>query len=214
MHLIALTAVKVLGRNPVGSKEVLIQPDHLATLVFHTALAAQLPGITPLSPVPSSASSHSHSFSHSRGMSSPVAPMVGMGNELSSRSVQNGRVMPAAPTSRPALEALRALANCLTLHPLARQRAAHFGVGEAVAKALQLEVHQDRLFLLCRVGFLVTAKGTGAEAAIRAMVDDENVIPRLIHVSMPHVIHVIALAHYHTALEQHNPYRGEFRQCD
>lgn len=154
---------------------MLIQPDHLATLVFHTALPAQLPGLTPLSPVASSAAS---SHSHSRGLSSPAS-----GHELSSRSVQNGKVMPAAPTSRPALEALRALANCLTLHPPARTRVARFGVAEAVARALHDDVLPDRLFLLCRVAFLVTAKGPGADSAIRAMVDDEHVVPRLVHVS-------------------------------
>jgi hypothetical protein len=190
----------VLGRNPVGSKEVLIQPDHLATLVFHTSLPAQMPGIMPLSPVASSAAS-SHSHSNSFGLN--TAP-----HQVSSRSIQDGRAVPPPPTSRPALEALRALANSLTLHPPARARVARLGVGEAVARALHDEIQPDRLFLLCRVAFLVTVSGSGADAAVRAMVEDEGIVPRLVHVS-----------HYpRTALteapEQHTTRRGQLRQRD
>ncbi|KLT39826.1 hypothetical protein CC85DRAFT_330437 [Cutaneotrichosporon oleaginosum] len=172
VHLLALNAVKVLGRNPVGSKDVLIQPDHLATLVFHTSLPAQMPGVMPLSPVASSAaSSNSHSNSFGMGMAPPV----------SSRSIQDGRAVPPPPTSRPALEALRALANSLTLHPPARSRVSRLGVGEAVARALHDEIQPDRLFLLCRVAFLVTLSGSGAVAAVRAMVEEEGIVPRLVH---------------------------------
>ncbi|BEJ16559.1 hypothetical protein CspHIS471_0511640 [Cutaneotrichosporon sp. HIS471] len=172
VHLLALNAVKVLGRNPVGSKEVLIQPDNLATLVFHTSLPAELPGVTPLSPVTSSAAS-SHSHSNSFGISTAVP--------VSSRSVQAGRAVPPPPTSRPALEALRALANSLTLHPPARTRVARFGVGEAVARTLHGEIQPDRLFLLCRVAFLVTVSGPGADSAVRSMVEDEGVVDRLVY---------------------------------
>lgn len=47
MQLLALTAVKVLGRNPVGSKEVLLKASSLRTVVFHTGLSVSLSRETP-----------------------------------------------------------------------------------------------------------------------------------------------------------------------
>ncbi|GMK55039.1 hypothetical protein CspeluHIS016_0200950 [Cutaneotrichosporon spelunceum] len=178
VHLLALTAVKVLGRNPVGSKEVLVQPDNLATLVFHTSLRAQLPGMAPLSPVVSSAAS---SNSHSNSLAMATTCIAGANGQVSSRSVQDGRAVPPPPTSRPALEALRALANSLTLHPPARTCVARFCVGEAVARTLQGPIQPDRLFLLCRVAFLVTVSGSGADSAVRSMVEDEGIVDRLVY---------------------------------
>jgi len=128
----ALVAVKVLGRNPVGSGEVMLKPETLTTLVYHTCLA--FPG---------------------RGRGSALAG------------------------SPPALEALRVIANTLVLHPIARKKLARMGGAEAIARALADELPTDRLFLLCRVGFLITADGSGVEE----IVDNEHIVPRIVYVS-------------------------------
>lgn len=150
MHTQALVAVKVLGRNPVGSGEVLLQADTLATLVYHTCLA--FPG---------------------RGRGSVLA------------------------TSPPALEALRVIANTLVLHPIARKKLGRMGGAEAVARALGDELLPDRLFLICRVGFLITADGSG----VQAIVDNEHIVPRIVYVSpsnptgvATHAPHICSLA--------------------
>lgn len=83
------------------------------------------------------------------------------------------------PTSKPALEALRGLANTLVLHPSTRNKLSTMGAAEAIARAVADDSLPDRLFLLCRVGFLVTAHGSG----VQSMVDKENIVPRLVYVS-------------------------------
>lgn len=131
VHIAALNTLKVLGRNPVGSGEVLLKNENFTTLVYHTAL-----------------------------------PFPGRGRST------------VSPVSKPALEALRGLANTLVLHPSARTKLAKMGGGEAIARTLVDDMQIDRLFLLCRVGFLVTADGSG----VRPMVDKESAIPRLVYV--------------------------------
>ncbi|KAL1405850.1 hypothetical protein Q8F55_007528 [Vanrija albida] len=52
VHIAALTAVKVLGRNPVGS-DALSTPDHIATLLHHTGISPRVttaPRVPPFSP--------------------------------------------------------------------------------------------------------------------------------------------------------------------
>lgn len=128
----ALTAIKVLGRNPVGSAEVLLRENSLSTLNYHTGLAF---------------------------------PGPRRANNLA--------------TSAPALEALRVLANTLVLHPMARKKEVALGGVEAVARALVGELQIERLFLISRVGFLLTADGSG----VQTMVDVDLVVPRLVYVS-------------------------------
>lgn len=124
----AITAVKVLGRNPIGS-EVLIEDSCLSTLAYHTGL-----------------------------------PFDSTTNQ------------PATP---PALEAQRALANTLVLHAPARKRLAIMGGPQAISRALAEPLPTDRLFLVCRIGFLVTAEGVG----VKDMVESGDVVYRLVHVS-------------------------------
>ena len=147
VYLLALTAVKTLGRNPVGS-ETLLETDHLDIILFHTSVPRQ--------PLPSPPSRE-----------------------------------PPLPTSPPALEALRILANLLVLHPGGRKAFARAGGAISVAKALagknwegilEVEVElPDRLFLLARVGFLVTVERT---EAVEIMVEREDVVDSLAYVSI------------------------------
>ncbi|KAK4688560.1 hypothetical protein P7C73_g1537, partial [Tremellales sp. Uapishka_1] len=135
VYLLALCAVKSLGRNPVGSETLLTTP-HLETILHHTAL-----------PFPPSASPFSHPAS--------------------------------APSSGPALEALRIVANTLVLHAAGRNRFASAGGARAIAKALREEVDSvDRLFLLGRIGFLVTLE---RKDAVGMMVDEIYLVDNLVH---------------------------------
>lgn len=52
------------------------------------------------------------------------------------------------------------------------------GVGQAVAAALGDEVTPGHLFLLGRVGFLITADGS----AVKEMVDEDRLVPHLVKV--------------------------------
>lgn len=85
---------------------------------------------------------------------------------------------PEHPTS---LEALKILANVLVLHDAARRKCGQIGVGKAVSQALR-DIHPstERLFLLGRVGFLVTMdKGE----VVRSCVDKEGLVDSLVLVN-------------------------------
>ncbi|WVF68758.1 hypothetical protein IAT40_003530 [Kwoniella sp. CBS 6097] len=145
VYLLALTAIKSLGRNPVGS-ETLLTSEHFPILLHHSAL-----------PFPSTFPISRHS--------------------------------PPAPTSAPAREALKVLANLLVLHADARNIFASSGGPKAVARALAGKnvVSEDitlgteaenteRSFLLGRLGFLVTLD---RPRAVGVMVDTEDVVDSL-----------------------------------
>ncbi|WVQ96285.1 hypothetical protein IAU59_003389 [Kwoniella sp. CBS 9459] len=147
VYLLAITAIKSLGRNPVGS-ETLLTSDHFPILLHHSAL-----------PFPSS-------FSISR-------------------------LPPPPPTSAPAREALKVLANLLVLHAEARNIFASSGGAKAIARALtgktvehediafgREEENTERLFLLGRLGFLVTLE---RPRAVGVMVDTEDVVDSLVN---------------------------------
>lgn len=122
----------MLGRNPVGSGEVLLQPHSLSTIAYHTCLA--FPG---------------------RGRGSGFA------------------------TTPPALEALRVLQNTLVLHPIARKKLTRMGGAEAVMQALADDVGADRMFLLARIGFLLTMD---VPDVVASLIEKESAIPRLVYV--------------------------------
>lgn len=86
-----------------------------------------------------------------------------------------------APTTPAALEAQRALANTLVLHAPARKLLAMMGAGAATARALSEPLPTDRLFLVCRIGFLVTADGFG----VKDLVETGDIVNRIIHVGRP-----------------------------
>lgn len=147
MYLLALTALKHLGRNPMGSQP-LFHEDNLKTLFHHTALPF---------PPPSSPFSHPPPERHSLH----------------------------------ALEALRILGNLLIIHPTARNRVAAAGLPKAVALALanrsgdgeyleDEDENIDRVFLVSRVGFLVTV---GRQQSVKTMVDEDEIIESLAYVS-------------------------------
>lgn len=77
------------------------------------------------------------------------------------------------------MEALRILANTLVLHPFSRRKIAPLGIAEAIAHSLTDDIPSDRLFLYCRIAFLITADGT----SVRDLVDKENIVQLLITVS-------------------------------
>ena len=139
VYLQCLTAVKTLGRNPMGS-ETLLETNHLNILLQHTGL-----------PIPGS----------------------------------NAR-----PTSATALEALRVLANLLVLHAAGRSRFAKAGGAKAIALALagkdaegevmDEEETAERLFLLGRIGFLVTVD---RKDSVGIMVDEHNIVESIVYVS-------------------------------
>jgi len=149
VHLLCLTALKTLGRNPMGSQN-LLQSANLERLLFQTSLP----------------------FSSYRTSEAPLPPH---------------------PTSPQALEALRVLANLLVLHSAGRTRFAKAGGGEAIAKALAGqdgnggsgndadEEDVGRLFLLGRIGFLVTID---RKELVKGMVDHEDIVNSLVHVSL------------------------------
>lgn len=83
------------------------------------------------------------------------------------------------PTTPPALEAQRALANTLVLHAGARKRLAMMGGAQATCRALAEPLPKDRLFLVCRIGFLVTADGFG----VKDMVEGGDIVNRIVYVS-------------------------------
>lgn len=131
VYILAMTAVKTLGRNPVGST---IMIERLQTLLHHTSL-----------PVPPPASPFSH--------------------------------QPNDPEHATSLEALKALANTLVLHVTARRKFSEIGGAKAVSKALKdTHISTERLFLLGRVGFLVSIDRRPAE---RAAVDKEGLVDSL-----------------------------------
>jgi hypothetical protein len=156
VYLLALTAVRYLGRNPIGSQTLLTTP-HLPTLLHHSALPF------PATVIP---------FSHP----------------------------PPPPYSLPALEALKVLANLLVLHAAGRNRFANAGGARAVSLALGgsdaegedvvtpawssteegVERERERVFLLARLGFLVTVE---RKAAVEVMVNKEGLLDSLVYVS-------------------------------
>lgn len=104
---------------------------------------------------------------------------------------------PPHPTSPQALEALRILANILVLHPAGRNRFAKAGWAKAIGRALAGKdgdgeyvddegENVDRLFLLGRIGFLVTME---RKDAVGVMVDKEDVVDSLVHVRV--IIHCV-----------------------
>ncbi|EIW67595.1 hypothetical protein TREMEDRAFT_33211, partial [Tremella mesenterica DSM 1558] len=144
LYLSCLTAVKSLGRNPVGS-EIMYTPENLQTILYHTSL----PGPP---------------------RKSLLAPVV------------------RSPTSPTALEALRILANLLVLHAEGRENFSRADGALIVAKALagrawdgELEVEfdsPDRLFLLGRIGFLITLD---RKEAVETMVVKEDLVSSLVY---------------------------------
>lgn len=95
------------------------------------------------------------------------------------------------PWSLAALEALRIIANLLVLHAVARDHFAHAGGLQAVAQALAGRghitghvdrggIHIDALFLLGRIGFLITIE---RPKAVQDMVDEEDLVNSLVYVS-------------------------------
>ncbi|OCF35034.1 hypothetical protein I316_03074 [Kwoniella heveanensis BCC8398] len=147
VYVLALTAIKALGRNPVGS-ETLLTSEHFPILLHHSSL-----------PCPSV-------FSASRRP-------------------------PPLPTSAPAREALKVLANLLVLHAEARNLFASSGGAKAVGRALagknadneditlgNEDENTERLFLLGRLGFLVTLE---RPRAVGVMVDTEDVVDSLVN---------------------------------
>lgn len=141
-----MSAVKTLGRNPIGS-ETLLTPEHLSILLHYTSL-----------PLPSPPD----------GVSLP-------------------RLAPSSPT---ALEALRVLANLLVLHAVGRDKFAEMGGAQAIARALAGKNTEgameeggegaERVFLLGRIGFLVTVD---RPEAVELMVDKEDLVSSLVFVS-------------------------------
>ncbi|WVW85027.1 hypothetical protein I302_107063 [Kwoniella bestiolae CBS 10118] len=144
VYILALTAIKSLGRNPVGS-ETLLSTDNFPILLHHSGL-----------PSPST-------FSPSRP--------------------------PPSPFSAPARETLKILANLLVLHEGGRNSFASSGGAKAIARALagkdvngdevsyeREEDNLERLFLLGRLGFLVTIE---RPRAVGVMVDTEDVVDSL-----------------------------------
>ncbi|ORY31806.1 guanine nucleotide exchange factor synembryn-domain-containing protein [Naematelia encephala] len=137
IYLLALTALKSLSRNPVGSTG-LAGSKSLETLIHHTGLS---------SPAPSPSSS----------------------------------VAPSIPESAPALEALRVLANVLVLHSEGRENLAALDGGRLIARSLansNEEVGTALLFLLGRVGFLVTVQRSDV---VRDMVDKDGLVGSLVY---------------------------------
>ncbi|WVQ84382.1 hypothetical protein IAT38_006534 [Cryptococcus sp. DSM 104549] len=161
VYLLALTAIKSLGRNPVGSETLLTHP-HLSTLFFHSVL--------PFSPAP------------------PPIPQ------------------PPAPTPPPAREALKILANLLVLHAAGRNRFFNAGGAAAVARALagkglhgedvvrakEDEVNTERVFLLGRLGFLVTMERPKAVAEMLEEDVVDSLVEQLVALS-PVPAHFMAL---------------------
>nr|WVH01956.1 guanine nucleotide exchange factor [Naematelia aurantialba] len=142
---LALSALKSLSRNPVGSTS-LAAPRALEVLVHHAGLPNIRTPATSPSPSPSPSSP-------SRSASSPCAPS--------------------------ALEAMRTLANVLVLHPDGRDNFAALGGGRLVARALaDDEIGTDRLFLLGRVGFLVTIQRA---VTVRELVNSEGLVDSLVY---------------------------------
>jgi hypothetical protein len=160
--LLALTAVRYLGRNPIGS-QTLLTTAHLSTLLFHSALP----------------------FGLSLGSSSDTSSAPG--------SASSTTVSPTAPPpySPQALEALKVLANLLVLHPAGRNRFHNAGGARVTAIALAgkdargtdheglEEKERERVFLLGRLGFLVTVERKGA---VEIMVDQEGIVESLVYV--------------------------------
>lgn len=102
---------------------------------------------------------------------------------------------PAPRFSPPTHESLRIIANLLVLHPAGRNRFAKAGGARAIARALASidsngeyidqkdegsSVALENLFLLARIGFLVTLERKDAAVT---MVDKEDVLDSLVHVS-------------------------------
>jgi hypothetical protein len=90
------------------------------------------------------------------------------------------------------MEALRILANTLVLHAAGRNRFAKAGGAKAIAKALagkdgdgdyteiEEEENVDRVFLLARIGFLVTLDRKGAVGVM----EREDVVDSLVYVRL------------------------------
>jgi hypothetical protein len=96
---------------------------------------------------------------------------------------------PPPPSSPQALEALRILANLLVLQEAGRKRFANAGGALAIARALARKAANedicehaedvDRVFLLGRIGFLVTVDRA---QAVEDMVDKDDLVNSLIYV--------------------------------
>jgi len=96
---------------------------------------------------------------------------------------------PASPFSHPpnepehatSLEALRIIANTCVLHTAGAKALARAGAGLAVTKALtDVNISNDRLFLLARLGFLATIANP---TIVPALVDKEGLVESLVRVS-------------------------------
>ncbi|WWC96479.1 hypothetical protein V866_003347 [Kwoniella sp. B9012] len=145
VYMLALTAIKSLGRNPVGS-ETLLSNENFPILLHHSGLP------------------FSSMFSSTRP--------------------------PPTPFSASARETLKILANLLVLHEEGRHVMASSGGAKAIARALagkdingeevvyeKEEDYLERLFLLGRLGFLVTIE---RPRAVGVMVDTEDIVESLV----------------------------------
>nr|XP_019013018.1 uncharacterized protein I206_02515 [Kwoniella pini CBS 10737]OCF51799.1 hypothetical protein I206_02515 [Kwoniella pini CBS 10737] len=167
VYLLALTAIKSLGRNPVGS-ENLLSSNNFIILLYHSGL-----------PFTSSFSSN-----HSTPALAPE------------------------PYSTTARETLKILANLLVLHEQGRNIFASSGGAKAISRALagkdineeeinheKEEDYIERLFLLSRLGFLITIN---RPRAVSVMVDTEDVIDSLVN----HLITIQPIPSNHMALSE------------
>lgn len=172
VYLLALTAMKCLGRNPMGCGPLLTDKG-LITLLYHSALP------------------YGSSSIHEPSLSQDVASLWLQINS-------DGRTRPSFG-SETSSEALKILANLLLLHESARHRFASLGGALAISGALtprwtgwdwpdnssesalaHSARYAERLFLLGRLGFLVTLE---RPRAVQAAVDTGDIVNSLCHVS-------------------------------
>lgn len=154
-------ALKALSRNPMGTT-TLCTRRYMSTLLHHTCIA-------PPTPPPSNFKSNQASSSRTKSPSSKTT------------------VPEIDPlTTQAALEATRVLANALVLHPSAREQLTQLDGGMLLSRAMQAgseggkQIDADRLFLLGRVGFLMTVDRA---EVVREMVDSEDVVESLAEVN-------------------------------
>ncbi len=150
--VLALQAVKILGRNPIGS-ECIAEKRQLASILFHSKLTPEVLSLASKSSI----------------RSTPSPPPANRSSHKSEKGLSPAQT-----------EAISIVANTLTLHPvLARKNILDLGGGKGALRSLKECAYGDAdgfkgkaaekdnndgssgeemVFLLCRVIFLLTVK--------------------------------------------------------
>jgi hypothetical protein len=176
VHLLALTALRILGRNPMGSQP-LFSSASISILLFHAALQ-------PVSD-PSTSPDHPSEVALYIPPRSATATetLKILANLLVLHPIARKRVTRAGGC-RAVVRALAGVDTACASAALAGTEAGEAVRAEGEREEVYLEGEDtpERVFLLARLLFLMTA---GEDGLVRELVGKEDVVDALVYVSPP-----------------------------